>query len=118
METPEQKLSEAIETDAYGQPLLQPTTLSEPPKLPKLTQKNAVFNFVTEAIHAAGKSRIEGQPLKALVTKEIRKVVRQRLYAALQNSEIRMATTMDDSKLKKYCSGLINNWLKKDTRFN
>lgn len=84
----------------------------------RLSQKDAVFNYVTEALAAAGKSRAEGETLKSLVSKEVRKVVRQRLFAAIKGGEIKISKEMDDSKLKKYCSGLINNWLKKDPRFN
>lgn len=96
----------------------QQTTSQAAPQIEKLSQKDAVFNFTTEALVNAGLSRIKDQPLKDLVTKEIRKVVRQRLFAAISAGEVRVSKTMDSSKLKKYCSGLINNWLKKDERFN
>lgn len=82
----------------------------------KLSQKDAVYNFVQEAL--AGKEKAEGQKLKELVTKEVRKVVRQKLFAAVRSGEVKLAKQYDDSKLKKYCSGLINNWLNKDPRFN
>ncbi len=83
---------------------------------PKLSQKDAVYNFVTEAL--AGVARAEGTKLKDLVTKEVRKTVRPRLFAAVRSGQIKLSKEYDDSKLKKYCSGLINNWLKKDPRFN
>lgn len=82
----------------------------------KLSQKDAVYNYVTEAL--AGQQPSEGQKLKDLVTKEVRKTVRQRLFSAVKSGEVKLSKQFDDSKLKKYCSGLINNWLKKDTRFN
>lgn len=82
----------------------------------KLSQKDAVHNFVTEALN--GQTPGEGQKLKDLVTKEVRKVVRQRLFQAVKSGEVKLSKQFDDSKLKKYCSGLINNWLKKDSRFN
>lgn len=82
----------------------------------KLSQKDAVFNFVTEALGSA--ERPEGSKLKDLVTKDVRKVVRQRLFAAVKSGDVKLSKQFDDSKLKKYCSGLINNWLKKDSRFN
>lgn len=81
----------------------------------KLSQKDAVYNFVTEALE---NKPAEGQKLKELVTKEIRKVVRQKLFAAVKSGQVKLSKQYDDSKLKKYCSGLINNWLKKDPRFN
>lgn len=82
----------------------------------KLSQKDAVYTYVTEAL--GGQQPAEGQKLKDLVTKEVRKTVRQRLFAAVKSGEVKLSKQFDDSKLKKYCSGLINNWLKKDTRFN
>lgn len=82
----------------------------------KLSQKDAVYNFVTEALEGA--VRPEGSKLKDLVTKEVRKVVRTRLFSAVKSGEVKLSKQFDDSKLKKYCSGLINNWLKKDSRFN
>ena len=81
----------------------------------KLSQKDAVFSFLLEALN---NKPAEGQTLKSLVTKEIRKVVRQRLYQEFKAGNVKLSKTMDDGKLKKYCSGLINNWLKKDERFN
>lgn len=80
----------------------------------KLSQKNAVYNFVTEVV---GQPK-EGTKLKELVTKEVRKIVRQRLFASVKTGQVKLSKQFDDSKLKKYCSGLINNWLKKDPRFN
>lgn len=82
----------------------------------KLSQKDAVFTYVTEALGSADKP--EGTKLKDLVTKEVRKVVRLRLFAAIKAGEVKLGKPFDESKLKKYCSGLINNWLKKDERFN
>lgn len=83
----------------------------------KLSQKDAVYNYVVEAL---GQTAQDDQSIKlrSLVTKEVRKVVRQRLFAAVRSGEIKLAKQYDDSKLKKYCSGLINNWLQKDKRFN
>jgi hypothetical protein len=83
----------------------------------KLSQKDAVFNFLVEALNGNTK-RADGEGLKVLVTKDIRKVVRQRLFQEIKAGNVKLARPMDDSKLKKYCSGLINNWLKKDERFH
>ena len=84
----------------------------------KLSQKDAVFNFTTEILVSAGKSRVQGEPLKTLVTKEIRKLVRAKLIESLKKGETRLSKSFDESRIKKYASGLINNWLKKDPRFN
>lgn len=91
----------------------------------KLSQKDAVFVFVVEAVEASGTLSVlePGQErslkeIKEKVTKDVRKVVRQRLFAAVQSGDVKVSKQFTDSKLKKYCSGLINNWLKKDSRFN
>lgn len=82
----------------------------------KISQKDAVYKYVTESL--AGTTLPEGVKLREMVTKDVRKVVRTRLFNAIKVGDIKLAKTYDDSKLKKYCSGLINNWLKKDSRFN
>jgi hypothetical protein len=84
----------------------------------KLSQKDAVFNFLMDALDTSQNPLTSGQTLKTRVTKDIRKVVRQRLFNEIKAGNVKLSKTMDDSKLKKYCSGLINNWLKKDERFN
>lgn len=84
----------------------------------KLSQKEAVFNFITEAIAAEGKTRLEGSKLRDYVTPAVRKVVRQRLFAGFRAGEIGMKKVKDDNALKRYCSGVITNFVKKDPRFN
>lgn len=79
-------------------------------------QKDAVYQFAIEAL--AGATPAEGQALRSLVTKEVRKSIRLKLFEGVKSGSIKLARSMDDSKLKKYCSSLINNWLKKDPRFN
>lgn len=84
----------------------------------KLAQKDAVFQFIVEALTSLGKAT---QDLKAMADeekKQFRKVVRKRLFESIKSGETKLSKQYDDSRLKKYCSGLINNWLKKDTRFN
>lgn len=81
----------------------------------KLSQKDAVYNYVKEALSEVN---TEATKLKDAVDKDVRKVVRQRLFAAVKSGEVKLSKQFDDSKLKKYCSGLINNWLKKDPRFS
>ena len=82
----------------------------------KTLQKDAVYAFVSDALK--GIQVPEGVKVRELVTKDVRKVVRTRLFNAIRNGEVKLGKSYDDSKLKKYCSGLINNWLKKDPRFN
>jgi hypothetical protein len=82
----------------------------------KLSQKDAIFAFTMEALGLTEKPA--DAKLKDLVTKEVRKIVRQRLFAAVKAGTVKLSKQFDDSKLKKYCSSLINNWVKKDPRFN
>lgn len=93
----------------------QNTTTPEVVVSKKLSQKDAVFNFVIAALDAKPGP---GEVLKSLVTKDLKKVVRTRLFEELKLGNIKLKRTMDDSKLKKYCSGLINHWLRRDPRFN
>lgn len=91
----------------------QETTAAE---TSNLSQKDAVFQFALEAL--AGKPAAEGQALRELITKDVRKQIRVKLFDGVRSGKIKLARSMDDSKLKKYSSSLINNWLKKDPRFN
>jgi hypothetical protein len=86
------------------------------PEVTTISQKDAVLNFALEATNNG--RREEGASLRSIVTKEVRKAIRQRLFAGVKDGSIKLSRSMDDSKLKKYCSSLINNWLKKDPRFN
>ena len=84
----------------------------------KLSQKEAVKQFILDAIAAKGVVREEGAPLKVLVTKDIRVTVKDRLFAGFRDGSITIASQKDDKALRKYCSGLISNWLSKDKEFN
>lgn len=83
-----------------------------------LSQKEAVRTYLLEAIEAKGVVRAEGEPLKSLVTKDIRKVVKQRLFNSFRDGSIKLSKPKNDTELNKYCSGLISNWLSKDKTFN
>ncbi|SRR6266481_8857319 len=88
----------------------------------KMSQKDATYCFIMDALKVDGlgsKYQLpEGTKLKDIVTKEIRKVVRQNLFKALAEGTVGLTKVMTDSRKKKYCSGLVNHWLKKDPRFN
>jgi hypothetical protein len=93
-------------------------TNQEAPAVTTLSQKDAVYQFAAEALASAGSVPNDGQAVRDLVTKEVRKSIRLKLFSGVKTGQIKLARSMDDSKLKKYCSSLINNWLKKDPRFN
>lgn len=90
----------------------QETLDNQPVK--KMQQKEAVRNFILSEIAEKGVVRAEGDPLKVLVTKDIRDKVRARLFDGFKSGSINLNTEKDDSQLKKYCSGVLSNWLKKD----
>lgn len=86
---------------------------------PQTEQKDAVYALALKALGAAAANRAEGQSLKSLVTKEVRKAIRVGLYEGIKAGTIKYSKAgKSDGQLKKYCSSLINNWLKKDPRFN
>lgn len=79
----------------------------------KLSQKDAVYKFTMDSLP----ENPRGDSIKELVTKDVRKVIRQKLYEAVKAGDVRLSKQYDEGKLKKYCSGLINNWLNKDPRY-
>lgn len=81
-----------------------------------MSQKDAVHKFASEALE--GIAVAEGASLRSLITKDMRKSIRLKLFEGMKAGSIKLAKQTNDSKLKKYCSSLINNWLKKDSRFN
>lgn len=83
-----------------------------------MAQNEAVYKFVLEALQEVGKTVAEGDKLKDYVGKDVRKIVRQKLFDGFKAGKIKLLKEKDDSKLKKYCSGLIKNWVIKDKRFN
>ncbi len=87
-------------------------------EVPKISQKDAVFTFVKDALVELGKVVAEGDKLVIYVSKDVRKIVRARLYAGFKSGQIKLKKPKEDSKLKKYCSGLIKHWMTNDTRFN
>lgn len=89
----------------------------EEQKAKQLSQKDAVFSAFQEAVDEKGVVRAEGEPLKVLFTKDIRKSVREKLYLGIKSGTIKCKPVYEEKKLKKYCSGLISNWLSKDERY-
>lgn len=88
-----------------------------------LSQKDAVRKFAAEAASEAGVTAA-GAALRELLqsdgpnaSKEIRAKVRAKLYAGFKDKSVAIKANKTDGDLKKYCSSLINNWLKKDNFF-
>jgi len=91
--------------------------VEETVQVKKVSQKDAVYFGFHDAFTARNLIKQEGQSLKDLITKEIRKEVRLKLIARFKAGEISCKKTYEDKALAKYCSGLISNWLDKDKRY-
>ena len=74
----------------------------------KVNQKEAVFNAVTSTVEVVNN--------KALLTKAEREKVICLLVEGFEQDKIELSSKQED--LRKYTVGLLNNWLRKDTRLN
>ena len=84
----------------------------------QLSQKEAVYLYLNDALQGTGINIAQlKESKKAPEVKPLLKGVRVRLFEGVRSGSIK-CKEMDDSKLKKYCSGLINNWLTKDPRYS
>lgn len=85
----------------------------------KQTQKEAVFSAVTSVLSDAGVNVGENQSASNHLTRELRSRVTHVLVEGFNNGNISLDKTFtDQASLRTYCSGLISNWLRKDTRLN
>lgn len=75
----------------------------------KVNQKEAVYN----AVSSLGEV-IPGQ--KVELTKAAKESVLDALVQGFEDDEIELSSKQDD--IRKYSVGLLNNWLRKDTRLN
>jgi hypothetical protein len=85
----------------------------------KIKQKDAVYNAIENLFSQSGKS-IEGQ---VALTKEERAEVVEMITVGIHEGEVEFSdeakTKYPDFKsIKSYVPGLVNNWLRKDTRLN
>lgn len=83
------------------------------------TQKEAVFNAVTNVLAEAGISINEGEDFGPHLTRELRAQVTGVLAEGFNNGTISLDKTFEDeAALRTYCSGVTSNWLRKDKRLN
>jgi hypothetical protein len=82
----------------------------------KQTQKEAVFQAVTNVITEIGGS-LEGD-VSTIMTRELRAQVNQILFEGFRNGTVELAKEFSDTDLKAYVSGLQSNWIRKDKRLN
>jgi hypothetical protein len=83
-----------------------------------LSQKEAVYLITKSVLDEAGISKPEGITLKELITKEIRKQIRVKIYEGLKSGSISLSKKYEEGKLKKYCSLMISNAFENDPRFS
>lgn len=77
-----------------------------------MTQREAVYKVVTDVV---GEVR-PGEAVK--LDSAQKKEVHERLIAMFLNGEVDFRGTVDEITIRKYVPGLVNNWLRKDTRLN
>jgi len=90
-----------------------------------MNQKQAVYTTTMNVLADAGKSFDDGQTPTAAesVTKEQRASIIGIIVEGFKSGEIDMTPEGKkvydtDQKMRKYVSGLVTNWFKKDTRLN
>ena len=89
----------------------------------KFNQKEGVFAIVKGVLEEKGVAFEQGQNAKELLGKDGQKQVRDIVAAALMDDAIEMTAESKEKystieAMKEYASGLVNNWLRKDTRLN
>ena len=91
----------------------------------KLNQKMAVINVVLATLSARGVTYElnSTKPVSSLLTDSDKESIRNTLFTMFRNNEIELSDEAaskfsDDSKLKTYISGLVNNWLRKASELN
>jgi hypothetical protein len=77
-----------------------------------MSQKEAVYLAITEMFDITGEGAVE-------LNREQKHEVINVLMAGFKAKRISYAGELpDDKQLRNYCSGLLNNWLRKDSRLN
>lgn len=81
---------------------------------PQLRQVDAVKKYVFDAVAAHGIVLAEGQTFLDVLSKDVKKAIRVRLFNGIKTGTIRYKPEgKTDGDLKKYCSSLLTTWLKK-----
>lgn len=91
----------------------------------KVSQKQAVRNAIFAVLKDNGINyELNGSvALSDVLTSDHKKSIRDILFTAFRNQEVEFRADFqskvnDDAELKKYVSGLLNNWVRKDKEFN
>ena len=80
----------------------------------KYSQKEAVFNAVTNVCEATDSGYVPSKEERASICQ----VLFEGFRAGTIDLDANHVGHSDDAKLKNYCSGLLSNWLRKDGRLN
>ena len=90
-----------------------------------MTQKKAVVSIILSTLSARGVNYELGGdvPVNDVLTDADKTTIRDFLFTGFRKGEIEMkadakAKAHDDSYLKSYVSGLLNNWVRKEKEFN
>jgi hypothetical protein len=86
-------------------------------KVMGMKQRQAVYNAVTSALKEKGVKFEDGMNASQHITDEMRKSIVAVLVSGFTKGEIELSNPQGE-KLPSYCSGLLNNWLRKDTKLN
>lgn len=89
----------------------------------KQSQREATYNAIVTVLSTNNVSFTEGDDVKNVLTASMKKEVRKMLVSGFNDNTIATGDSFNnkfssDTELNKYCSGLISNWIKKDTRLN
>lgn len=88
-----------------------------------MNQKSAVYEATMSVLADNSIDFTDGQDVSKLVTKDMRKDIISIVTAGIIAKEVEFsdearAKHCDEAKVKTYVNGLVNNWHRKDTRFN
>jgi hypothetical protein len=87
-------------------------------------QREATFNAIITVLSNNNVTFQSGSDVKSVITSEHKKKVKDLLIDGFKNGNIDYTDDFaktkltSTSELSKYCSGLISNWIKKDSRLN
>jgi hypothetical protein len=83
-----------------------------------LSQKEAVFNTVTQVLQEHNVLFEKGMVAKTLLTPEMKKSIVDILVCGFTTKQIQLDKEVAESNLTTYTRGLVSNWLNKDNRLN
>lgn len=91
----------------------------------KVSQKTAVINTIMSTLNERGASYELGSstPVSSVLTDADKTNIRNTLFSMFRNGEVEVSEEAskkfsEDSELKTYISGLVNNWVRKSTDLN